>query len=63
MNKGRKFAGLTSTKQVAPTILKVLGLDVNALQGAKAEGTKVLEGFGAEVPKEKEKEDDGGKDD
>ena len=34
-----------STKQVAPTILTALGLDVNALQGAKAEGTKPLAGF------------------
>ena len=43
--KQKKFEGRISTKQVAPTILKVLGLDVNALQGAKAEGTKVLDGF------------------
>ena len=34
-----------STKQVAPTILTALGLDINALQGAKAEGTKPLAGF------------------
>ena len=60
-NRGRKFAAVTSTKQIAPTILKVLGLDVGALQGAKAEGTMVLEGFGQEVVKEKE--DDEGKDD
>ena len=34
-----------STKQVGPTILTVLGLDVNSLQGAKAEGIKPLAGF------------------
>ena len=35
----------TSTRQVGPTILKVLGLDPGELQGAEIEGTEVLEGF------------------
>jgi hypothetical protein len=34
-----------STRQVAPTILKVLGLDPDKLQGAKLEGTQPLPGF------------------
>ena len=34
-----------STKQVAPTILKVLGLNPSALKGVVAEGTKLLPGF------------------
>ncbi len=33
------------TTQVAPTVLRLLGLDPNALQGVKAEGTEVLPGF------------------
>jgi hypothetical protein len=33
------------TTQVAPTILKLLGLDPLALIGVKAEGTPVLPGF------------------
>ena len=43
--KKTQFKNQVSTKQVAPTILAALGLDVNALQGAKIEGTKVLNGF------------------
>ena len=34
-----------STRQVAPTILKALGLDPKALKGVVAEGTEVLDGF------------------
>lgn len=34
-----------STKQVAPTILKALGLDPNSLKGVVAEGTNLLDGF------------------
>lgn len=34
-----------STKQVAPTILKALGMDPNALQGVVAEDTNLLDGF------------------
>lgn len=33
------------TKQVAPTILKFLGLDSNALDAVKMEGTAVLPGL------------------
>ncbi|KAK0513337.1 hypothetical protein JMJ35_004323 [Cladonia borealis] len=34
-----------STKQIGPTVLKVLGLNPEDMQGAKAEGTKALKGF------------------
>jgi len=34
-----------STRQVAPTVLKVLGLDTEKLQGARAQGTRTLQGF------------------
>ena len=34
-----------TTTQIAPTILSALGLDPEALQAVKAEGTKVLPGF------------------
>jgi hypothetical protein len=34
------------TNQVAPTILQVLGLDPNSLDGVKLEGTGVLPGLG-----------------
>jgi hypothetical protein len=34
-----------STAQVAPTILKALGLDPNSLEGVVAEGTNLLDGF------------------
>ena len=33
------------TKQVAPTILQILGLDPNALDAVKLEGTTVLPGL------------------
>lgn len=36
-----------TTAQVAPTILKALGLNPNKLDAVKAEGTKVLPGFAA----------------
>jgi hypothetical protein len=39
------YSSQVSTKQVAPTILKALGLNPYALQGVVAEGTKVLPGF------------------
>jgi hypothetical protein len=41
----QKFTCPVSTRQVAPTIIKVLGLETDDLQGAKAEGTTVLNGF------------------
>lgn len=43
--KKTKFDHKVSTKQIAPTILKALGLDPKALQGVVAEDTKVLNGF------------------
>lgn len=43
--KKKKFSKLVSTKQVAPTILKALGLDPKALEGAVAESTKALNGL------------------
>lgn len=36
---------IVSTTQVAPTILKALGMDPNALQGVQNEGTPVLLGL------------------
>jgi hypothetical protein len=41
----KEFKGRVSTAQVAPTILKVLGLDAKALRGVVSEGTDVLPGF------------------
>ena len=43
--KKKVFDQETSTRQVGPTILKVLGLNPADLQGAHIEGTRVLEGF------------------
>ena len=43
--KKTKISALTSTRQIAPTILKTLGLNVAALQGGKIERTKALQGF------------------
>jgi len=34
-----------STRQLGPTVLKVLGLDTEKLQGAKEQGTRTLQGF------------------
>ncbi|KAK3937167.1 type I phosphodiesterase [Diplogelasinospora grovesii] len=42
----KTYTGKVSTKRVAPTILKALGLDPGALQGVKLEDTDVLPGFG-----------------
>jgi hypothetical protein len=39
------FSGKVNTTQVAPTILKALGLDPNALAAVVAEGTTTLTGF------------------
>lgn len=39
------YSGQVSTKQVAPTILKALGLNPGALNGAVIEDTTVLPGF------------------
>ena len=43
--KGKVVSDRVSTRQVAPTVLKVLGLDPEALQGVKAQGTHVLPCF------------------
>ena len=40
----RTFAGPVETTQVAPTILRALGLDPDALVGVRSEGTEVLPG-------------------
>jgi hypothetical protein len=40
------FTARVDTKSLAPVILGVLGLQANALQGVKAEGTVGLPGFG-----------------
>ena len=42
---GRRITAAVQTTQVAPTILKLLGLDPLALAAVKAEGTAVLPGF------------------
>jgi arylsulfatase A-like enzyme len=42
---GARITAGVQTTQVAPTILKLLGLDPLALIGVKAEGTPVLPGF------------------
>ena len=39
------FHQRVSTRQIAPTALKVLGLDPEKLDGVRAEGTPLLEGF------------------
>ena len=39
------YSHQVSTRQVAPTILKALGLNPRALQGVVAEGTPLLDGF------------------
>jgi len=43
--KETKFGQRVSTRQIAPTVLKVLGLDPESLEGVKAQGTRVLAGF------------------
>jgi hypothetical protein len=43
--KKKVYDQRVSTRQVAPTVLKVLGLDPSELEGVEIEGTKVLEGF------------------
>lgn len=43
--KGKKVAGHITTRRVATTVLKVLGLNPRALQGAVVEEVALLEGF------------------
>jgi hypothetical protein len=42
---GARITAAVQTTEVAPTILKLLGLDPLALSGVRAEGTPVLPGF------------------
>jgi hypothetical protein len=44
--KARSVTTFVETTQVAPTILKVLGLDPSSLDAVRKEGTTVLPGFG-----------------
>jgi len=41
----RTVRSFVETSQVAPTVLRILGLDPNALSAVRAEGTPVLPGF------------------
>ena len=43
--KKTRYEQVVSTTQIGPTILTALGLDAGSLQGASAEGTKVLTGL------------------
>ncbi|KAK4690443.1 hypothetical protein P7C71_g6351, partial [Lecanoromycetidae sp. Uapishka_2] len=43
--KQTQFGQRVSTRQVAPTVLKVLGLNPGDLEGVKLQGTEVLDGF------------------
>ena len=43
--EGKTVIGSVETTQIAPTILELLGLNPQALQAVKAEGTKVLPGI------------------
>jgi arylsulfatase A-like enzyme len=43
--RSRRISAAVQTTQVAPTILKLLGLDPQALAAVKAEGTAALPGF------------------
>ena len=42
---GASIGGFVETTQIAPTILKLLGLNPSSLQAVKDEGTQVLPGF------------------
>jgi hypothetical protein len=43
--KAQSLISPVKTKQVAPTVLRALGLNPNALDGVKIEGTRVLPGI------------------
>jgi arylsulfatase A-like enzyme len=49
--KAQTVSAETATTQVAPTILKALGLDPNALDAVRAEGTQVLPEVEAQLDK------------
>jgi hypothetical protein len=43
--EGAVIGDKVENKQVAPTVLRVLGLDADKLTGARAEHTRALPGF------------------
>ena len=45
VRKGRTVTSFVETSQVAPTILKILGLDPESLDAVRIEGTPVLPGL------------------
>jgi arylsulfatase A-like enzyme len=47
--KAKTVTGPVETMQVAPTVLKVLGLDPNTLQAVKIDGTQVLPEVNLEI--------------
>ena len=49
--KARTVSAVVATRQVAPTIVKVLGLDPQALDAVRAEGTPVLPEVVAQIAK------------
>jgi hypothetical protein len=46
LDHGRDVGAQVETTQIAPTILRLLGLNPQALQAVQIEHTKVLPGFG-----------------
>jgi arylsulfatase A-like enzyme len=46
MQHGEAISAQVETTQIAPTILKLLGLDPHALQAVRIEHTPVLPGVG-----------------
>jgi hypothetical protein len=50
--RARSVTTFVETTQVAPTILKVLGLNPRSLDAVRIEGTSVLPGFETEAPRE-----------
>jgi hypothetical protein len=45
LREGRTVTSFVETSQVAPTILKILGLDPESLDAVRIEGTPVLPGL------------------
>ena len=52
---GAKFPGAASSVQVAPTVLKLLGLDYKKLKAVQIEGTTPLPGLAYDVDGKKKK--------
>ena len=48
----RTLSAQVQTAQVAPTVLRLLGLDPSKLEAVRAEGTQVLPGIGELVERE-----------